>query len=239
MASPGISLLKQLRTELKRVADARKAPQMQAYMKSEMPYLGVQTPVSRPIFRRLLNPVEFRSASEWRTTVREIWDDALFREERYGALFLCKTKNSRPFQNPAALPLYRYLVVSGAWWDYVDDIAVHSIAPIVQAYPDVMKPKMLAWSRDKNIWIRRSAILSQLFAKDATDLKLLYACIEPSLGSEEFFLNKAIGWALRQLAWTQPKTVLAYVKKNEGRLHPLSVREATKNLKKSLNKENS
>ncbi len=237
MAAPQISLLKQLRTKLSRAGSPVKAPQMQAYMKSVMPYHGVQTPVARPLFRKLLGSLEFATPAEWKTAVREIWDGAQFREERYGALFLCKVKSARPFQTPAALPLYRHLITTGAWWDFVDDIATQSVAPIVQAYPDTMKPMMLSWSRDKNIWVRRTAILCQLPAKQATDLSLLYACIEPSLGSKEFFLNKAIGWALRQLARSQPRAVLTYVKQNEARLHPLSRREALKHLKKTKEKK--
>ena len=81
-----------------------------------------------------------------------------------------------------------------------------------------------------NIWKRRSAILIQLKAKEQTDLDFLYACIEPSLDSKEFFLRKAIGWALRQYAWTDPVEVRRYVVANEARLSGLSRREALKNL---------
>ena len=80
------------------------------------------------------------------------------------------------------------------------------------------------------MWKRRTAILSQLTFKKDTDLKLLYDCIEPSIESKEFFLRKAIGWALRQYAWTDPKEIQRYVRVNETRLSPLSRREALKNL---------
>ena len=93
-----------------------------------------------------------------------------------------------------------------------------------------MKPLMRRWAVDRNLWKRRSAILSQLGFKGQTDLDLLYACIEPNLDRPEFFLRKAIGWALRQYAWTDPREVKRYVKANQARLSPLSVREATKNI---------
>jgi 3-methyladenine DNA glycosylase AlkD len=89
---------------------------------------------------------------------------------------------------------------------------------------------MLAWSRGASLWKRRSAILCQIRFKTDTDLDLLYRCIEPSLPSKEFFLRKAIGWALRQHAWTDPAEVRRYVHENEARLSPLSRREALKNL---------
>jgi 3-methyladenine DNA glycosylase AlkD len=89
---------------------------------------------------------------------------------------------------------------------------------------------MLSWSRSTNLWKRRTAIICQLGFKEHTDLELLYACIEPSLGSNEFFLRKAIGWALRQHAWTDPGEVKRYVRRNRDRLSGLSLREALKNV---------
>jgi len=93
-----------------------------------------------------------------------------------------------------------------------------------------MRRKMLAWSRSSNLWKRRTAIICQLGFKEETDLKLLYACIEPSLGSREFFLRKAIGWALRQYAWTDRAEIKKYVRLNRTRLSALSSREALKNI---------
>jgi 3-methyladenine DNA glycosylase AlkD len=92
-----------------------------------------------------------------------------------------------------------------------------------------MKKRMLIWSTDRDMWKRRSAILCQIRKKAATDLDLLYACIAPSIGSKEFFLRKAIGWALRQYAWTDPREVVRYVKAHPE-LSGLSKREALKNV---------
>jgi 3-methyladenine DNA glycosylase AlkD len=93
-----------------------------------------------------------------------------------------------------------------------------------------MRRKLLSWSTSKDMWKRRTSIICQLGFKEATDLDLLYACIEPSLGSREFFLQKAIGWALRQYAWTDGAEVKRYVRLNNTRLSALSRREAMKNL---------
>ena len=101
---------------------------------------------------------------------------------------------------------------------------------ILQNDRAAMKEAMLGWSRDDDMWKRRSAILCQIRAKAETDLDLLYACIEPSLDSTEFFLRKAIGWALREYAWTDPAEVRRYVAANEARLSGLSKREALKNI---------
>ena len=125
--------------------------------------------------------------------------------------------------------MYEELIVTGAWWDYVDVLASHCLGELLRRHPREMKRKMKEWSRSDNIWKRRSAILCQLQFKQETDLALLYGCIAPSLDSREFFLRKAIGWALRQYAWTDPAEIRRYVREHEARLSPLSRREALKN----------
>jgi 3-methyladenine DNA glycosylase AlkD len=221
---------KLLRARLKEMADPKKAPQMQAYMKSEMPYYGVQSPYMKAIYREILPGLGYATKSAWTRDVRKVWDEAKFREERYGALALCGHKVSKPFQDIETMKLYEHMIVTGAWWDFVDDIACHRVGSILADHPAPMKKMMLKWSKDENLWKRRTSIICQLGFKKETDLDLLYACIEPSLGSKEFFLQKAIGWALRQYAWSDPKEIKRFVKKNETRLANLSKREALKNV---------
>lgn len=228
-----MTLLLKLRRALRKVADPGKAPGMQAYMKSDMAYLGVPTPLLRSTCRAVFADLEFPAASAWQAHVLDLWRNARFREERYAALHLAADKRALPFQTLAAMKMYEELIVTGAWWDFVDDIASHRVGPILAKYPVPMRRKMLAWSRCDNLWKRRTAILCQLGCKGATDLDLLYACIEPSLGSREFFLQKAIGWALRQHAWTDPKEIQRYVRAQRARLSALSRREALKNVAKS------
>lgn len=226
---PG-SLQATVRAGLREVADPGRAPGMQAYMKSAMPYLGVSTVPLRRVTRALFRDLSWSDAHAWQTDVLALWRGAEFREERYAAIELTGTKAALPFQTLAALPLYEELIVSGAWWDYVDPIAGQRLWAILQHDGEAMKRAMLGWSTDPDMWKRRSAILCQLRAKEATDLDFLYACIEPSLASKEFFLRKAIGWALRQYAWTDPDEVRRYVAAHEGELSGLSKREALKNI---------
>jgi 3-methyladenine DNA glycosylase AlkD len=127
--------------------------------------------------------------------------------------------------------MYEEMIVAGGWWDYVDSIVTQRFWPILQADREAMKRTMLVWSTEADMWKQRSAILCQIKAKKETDLPFLYACIEPSLGSKEFFLRKAIGWALRQYAWTDPEEVRHYVAANANRLSGLSKREALKNVR--------
>ncbi|HTC50851.1 MAG TPA: DNA alkylation repair protein [Steroidobacteraceae bacterium] len=223
-------MLPRLRKALRAAADPRKAPAMQAYMKSDMPYHGVPTPLLRQLCRSTFAPLQFTSAAQWQDLVLDLWRRAKYREERYAAMFVAGDARALPFQTPAAMKLYEELIVTGAWWDYVDDIAAHRVGPILRDYPAPLRRRMLAWSRSDNLWKRRTSIICQLGFKQDTDLELLYACIEPSLDSREFFLRKAIGWALRQYARTDPAEVKRYVRRNRERLSGLSLREAQKHL---------
>ena len=198
-------------------------------MKSSMPYLGVPAPLMRKTCRSLFRELKFADAGAWRDEVLSLWRGAGYREERYAAVELTGIRQASDFQTPAAMPMYEEMIVSGAWWDYVDAIASQRVGPILRKHPGQMKRLMRQWSRSDNIWKRRAAILCQLGAKGSTDLALLYDAIEPSLGEKEFFLRKAIGWALRQYAWTDPEAVRRFVKEHDCRLSALSKREALRN----------
>lgn len=223
-------LASSLRAALARAADPTRAPGMQAYMKSAMPYLGVSAVPLRRICREQFQNLAWPSREAWQRDVLALWRAAEYREERYAAIELTGVEAARPFHTLAALPMYEEMVVTGAWWDFVDAIAGQRLWAILQNEGEPMKRAMLEWSTDADMWKRRSAILCQLKAKRGTDRELLYACIEPSLDSKEFFLRKAIGWALREYAKTDAGEVRRYVAEHAGRLSGLSRREALKNV---------
>jgi 3-methyladenine DNA glycosylase AlkD len=225
-----LPLARTLLSALERVAEPARAAPMQAYARSTMPYLGVTAVPLRKVCREAFADVDFPAAPAWRRAALSLWRSARFREERYCAIELTGVRRFDRFQDLAALPMYEEMVVTGAWWDYVDAIAGHRLGPLLRRFPREMRKEMLAWSRSGDLWKRRSAILCQLTFKQDTDLDLLYAVIEPALDSKEFFLRKAIGWALRQHAWTDPKEVRRYVRAHEQTLSPLSRREALKNV---------
>lgn len=213
-------------------ADPVKAPQMQRYMKSAMAYYGVNAPVQKRLWRELIHDQPPRSCDDVRAAALDLWRGARFREERYAAIALTDHRLFRPCLTLEALPMLEEMIVTGAWWDYVDVIASHHVGTILRNEPAFMKPLLRRWSRDRaSVWKRRAAILSQLRFREDTDLGLLYGCIEPNIGNREFFIRKAIGWALRQYAWVNPREVERYVAAHEDRLSPLTLREATKNLR--------
>ena len=230
MKTPDQTLQQRLRDALQAAADPARAPKMQAYMKSEMPYAGVSSVPLKALCKRIFAAHPVEDADSWRADILALWRGAAFREERYAAIELAADTRARTFQTMGALPLYEELITTGAWWDYVDIIASHRLGDILRADPAAMKPVMRQWSTDDNIWKRRSSILCQLSCKQKTDLQLLADCMAPSLSSKEFFLRKAIGWALRQYAWVDPAWVKQYVAAHDAQLSPLSKREALKNL---------
>jgi 3-methyladenine DNA glycosylase AlkD len=190
MSSP---LALALREELARVAIPEKARGMQAYMKSAMPYLGVPAPALRVACTKVFAAFPLPTEAAWRKAVLSLWRGAEHREERYAAIELTGDRRACAFQTMETLPMYEEMIVTGAWWDYVDGIASHRLGHLLAGYPREMKGAMLSWSRSSDLWKRRSSILCQLRFKERTDLRLLYACIEPSLERREFFLRKAIG----------------------------------------------
>jgi 3-methyladenine DNA glycosylase AlkD len=221
-------LTRAVRQALRALADPAKAPAMQAYMKSELPYRGIQATPLRQALRPLFVAHRLESFEVWRDTVLDLWRAARYREERYAAIELAGHRAYQPFQTLDALPAYEEMIVSGAWWDLVDGIASHQIGGLLRRYPPEMAAILRCWAAGDDIWKRRAAILAQLGFRGGTDCKLLYDCIKPSLGRPEFFLRKGIGWALRQYARADAAEVLRYVRRHEKLLSPLSQREALK-----------
>jgi len=221
-------MLKQaLHAEVEPLRDPAYAAGAQQYMKSDLPYLGVRMPDLRRSWRRIFAASPVESEEQFGDELRELWDEARYREERYTAIALVKR-----YPRWMELPLVERLVVEGAWWDYVDNLA-GCVGELLRNDPS-LAGSMREWSRDENLWKRRVSIICQLGRKEHTDLVLLYDCIEPNLGDREFFVRKAIGWALRDYAWYDPHEVDRFVRENAERLSGLSRREATKNLARLL-----
>jgi 3-methyladenine DNA glycosylase AlkD len=235
------ALLAALRHRLRAAADPGRAPAMQAYMKSAMPFHGVATPQRRVITKALWREHAPSDAAAWRKQVAELWDGASHREERYAAIDWCRlawkpdrTSDRFAFHDLAALPLFERMIVEGAWWDFVDEIAGHQLGVLLSRFPVPMAATLRRWASGDQLWKRRAAIISQLDAKTDTDTRLLTDCITPSLTpspfARAFFIAKGIGWALRQHARSDPAWVRRYLREQHDRLPALSRREAAKHL---------
>lgn len=226
---PVTDLATAVRSGLAALADPEAAGPMQRYMKSAMPFRGVPKPAREGLVRELVATRRVPTADEFGEAVRALWDGAEYREERYVALTLTGHRRWAPAQDASWVPLYRHWIVSGAWWDFTDEIAARRIGPLLRADPDALTPVLRAWARDEDRWLRRTAVIAQLGSGPGTDLALLADTVEATLDDPDFFLRKGIGWALRQHGRVDPGWVRAFVDAHPA-LSPLSRKEALKHL---------
>ena len=214
-----------IRRSLRENVDPDLAPGQQAYMKSSMPFLGVRVPHVRRLTKAAARSCPPADIDDLAGSVRRLWDEATHREERYAATTLTALRLAKGCLE--LLYLYEHISVTGAWWDHVDDVA-HRIADLHDAHPEPTARAVRRWSASSDMWLRRLAIISQLGRRDRVDRALLVDVIEPNLADPEFFIRKAIGWALREVARVDPGWVQTFADEHE--LSPLSRREALKHL---------
>jgi 3-methyladenine DNA glycosylase AlkD len=197
------------------------AAAMAAYMKNKFVFFGIKAIPRRALSNEFIRTHGLPESPE--DTVREIWQ-LPERELHYFAMELCgKLAKKAP---PERLGLYEDLILSNSWWDSVDYISPHLCGTHLLLYPILRKQTLKKWRSSKNIWLMRSALLFQMTYKQQTDEELLFSICREMAQSDEFFIKKAIGWALRQYARIKPGSVQEFVKNTP--LSALSVREALK-----------
>ena len=220
-------LVKLVSSRLAEVADPAKAGPMAAYMKTDMPFYGVSSPLRRPIAKEIRERFPPAGNDEYRGQVTALWE-LPHREEKYLALDIATAR--RRFITFENIDLYERLIRGGAWWDFVDEVAAHLVGRVVLIDRPRMRPILEAWINDPDMWIRRTAILCQTRHKNNTDTEMLFDFCRRRAHEKEFFIRKAIGWALREYAKVDPEAVRAFLDINHERLSGLSLREASKHL---------
>jgi len=205
-------------------ADAGRAAAQRAYMRDQFPYLGIATPERRQLSQAALKGAGRPTTSDCAALALRCWQ-LPEREFRYFATdyLVANVKHC----DSSLLTTLRTLITTGSWWDTIDPLATRVVGPLVVADPGLVAT-MDAWVRDENLWIARTAILHQLHYKAATDEQRLFEYCALQAGHPDFFIRKAIGWALREYAYTAPDAVRAFLDRERDRLSPLSVREAAK-----------
>lgn len=199
--------------------DEEKARQMSAYMRNQYPFLGIQTPVRRSVTKPLFKA----STLDW-DFVEALYDKP---EREYQVIAVDYLAHHASSLGPEDLARLKRLIETKSWWDTVDAIASSLVGSIVRRHPETLSV-MDAWIEDENLWVRRTAILHQLSFKGETDETRLFTYCRRCANEREFFIAKAIGWALRQYARTAPDRVMRFLE--ETKLQALSVREASKHL---------
>jgi 3-methyladenine DNA glycosylase AlkD len=219
------ALVTDVRAALRAAADPERARGMQAYLKTTEPCLGVRLPEVRRLAREAALADPPATATDVERAAGPLWREAACREERYAAIELTGLPVARGALD--LLPLHEEMITTGAWWDLVDGVAGR-VCALLLAHPAQLRPVLRGWARSADRWLRRSAVIAQLGARERTDKALLAEVIEVNAADTEFFVRKAIGWALRDLAKSDPDWVRGFLAEHE--LSPLSRREAARHL---------
>ena len=212
--------------ELRRAADPSRAPAMAAYMKTSQPFYGVAAPQVHVIAKVACQRFLPANPTQYRRNVLALWRQP-HREARYAAI---EYAAQREFQTPESMPLYERMIREGAWWDLVDNIASTLVGLAYLDHRAAIRPMLDRWIEDPDLWIRRAAILAQLRHKRETDSAQLFRYCLKCSAEREFFIRKAIGWALRAYSYSEPTKVKAFLLKNRHTLSPFSLREGAKQL---------
>ena len=215
--------VEELKKELKAVAIPNDAMAMKAYMKNKFEFLGVKTPVRRKLAKAFFKQ-QTDSVIDW-VFINESWDNP-YRELQYAALDYLEIR--KKLLTPSDLPRLKKLAQTKSWWDTIDFLD-RLVGSIIARFPET-KGIILVWSRDEDIWLRRLATDHQLLRKEETDTELLEKILVNNLGQTEFFINKAIGWALRDYSKTNPDWVKDFIERYRVEMAALSIREGSKYL---------
>jgi 3-methyladenine DNA glycosylase AlkD len=223
-------LAAEILARLTTVYEAARAPEraapMTAYMRDQFPFLGLPSATQRVLTREVLAGLPRPAEADLRAVAEACWE----LPEREYQYFACGwLRRHARVCSPAFVDTARHLISTKSWWDTVDTLAAHLVGTLVSRHPELVST-MDDWIEDPDMWLVRTAILHQLSYKASTDTDRLFRYCTRQAGHRDFFVRKAIGWALRQYAWTDPAAVRAYVRANESQLSPLSVREALKNV---------
>jgi len=219
------TVLERLTATYVAAADPERAVPMRAYMKDIAPFLGLTTPVRRALSRTVLEGTPRPDETDCTAIALRCWE---LPEREYQYFAVDYLRRHVRHCTSGFLPVARHLVSTVPWWDTVDALASHVVGGLVAADPK-LATDMDAWIVDEDMWVARTALLHQLRYKEHTDTERLFAyCLRQS-GHPEFFIRKAIGWCLREYAWTDPEAVRDFLAREKGRFAPLSVREALKN----------
>ena len=198
------------------------AESMSKYMKDKFRFLGVRATTRTEIYKKYFPDTRKTKIIDW-DFVESCWNKEE-REFQYVVVYYLKAMQK--FLKREDISRLKYLIVTKSWWDTVDLLAkvIGSLVIRIEGYDQIM----LEWSKDSNIWLKRVAILYQSSLKEKVDKQILERILVGNLGDSEFFINKAIGWALRDYSKYNPEWVREFIKKNKDNMANLSIREASK-----------
>jgi 3-methyladenine DNA glycosylase AlkD len=203
--------------------DPGRAGSMARYMRDQFPFLGIPTEERRALHRAAVAGLPHPAEGDLAGLARALY---ALPEREYQYVAVDHVIRHVDVCGPGFLAVARELITSKSWWDTVDGLAAQVVGPLVKKYPELVS-EIDRWAEDSNLWVARTAILHQLKYKGRTDEARLFRFCERRAADREFFIRKAIGWALREYSKTNPTAVQAFIARNDGRLSGLSKREGT------------
>ncbi len=218
--------LNELTLLLQSRANGDNAVHMSAYMKNRFLFFGIKTPERRKLTLKWWKKFPIASEVELLNIANELWN---LEQREFHYVGSDTLKKYKSMLTPSALNTLKRLVINNSWWDTVDTLAAHPIGQIILNFSETGQI-MDTWIEDDNMWVRRAAILHQLQFKIKTNENRLFYYCEKCMDEKEFFIRKAIGWALRQYSYINPETVLRFVHQNERGLSLISKKEALKKI---------
>lgn len=221
-----IRMIQDLEKLFKSAANPTVAAEQSAYLRNLFPFFGIAKPDRAILEKEIFKKTKIEDLASLQKTLLKLWEKDR-REFHYAALTLAQ--KYRKLMTPEILPTLEIMIRNQSWWDTVDTIAPNLIGYLVQTYPELTHI-MDRWIEDSYLWIRRAALLHQLRWKQATDEKKLFAFCQKTCHEKEFFIQKAIGWVLREYSKTDPKAVKKFISQHRERLSNLSVREASRHM---------
>ncbi len=210
--------------------DLENAPKMSAYMKNHFPFLGIQAPVRKELYKDFKKETKELSVADLELIINQLWE-LPEREYQYLAMQLLEDEKQR--LTPSHIEFVVSLIVAKSWWDTIDNLAPKIIGTILANYPELKEEYIPLWVESDNIWLNRTAILFQLKYKNKTDFQYLTNIIDELKHKQDFFVKKAIGWALREYSKINARLVEDYIK--TANLQPLSEKEGLKHIIKNKN----
>jgi 3-methyladenine DNA glycosylase AlkD len=199
---------------------------MQKYMKNHFPFLGIKTPRRRELMKEFYQQSSILKQDFQEDFVAKLWE---LEEREYQYAALDYMERSLKKLGKSHLPFCEKLITTKSWWDSVDVLAPKPVGTIAAKFPEVIPKTIDGWAESGHLWLTRAAILFQLKYKEKTDETLLYRYILQNNDSGEFFIEKAIGWILREYSKTNHDSVKSFIKSHD--LPKLSVREGSKYIK--------
>lgn len=216
--------LDEIKNGFEDLRDEKKAKKMSAYMRGKFPYYGIPAPLRKSSYRHLIHEEKKAKTIDW--DLLDVCWDKEYREFQYFVIdYLVAMQEFLSYEDLTRVESYAR---TKQWWDSIDGL--DRIFGNIGLKDSRVNQMMLEWSTDKDFWVRRIAIDHQLCRNHKTDTELLEKIIVNNFGSKEFFINKAIGWSLRDYSKTNPRWVHEFIERHKAKMSPLSIREAGKYL---------